>query len=148
MASLADTDAVIGKAMVMKGHIHSEEPLTVQGRVEGTIEIREHLLTVASGANVQARITARNIEVQGRVEGQIEAAEIVYIRKDAEFIGDIHAAGLVIEEGSFIKANIDLTRKPTESSSERSPEDAPLSSPLGELAEAVLLLELSQRSVR
>jgi cytoskeletal protein CcmA (bactofilin family) len=62
---------------------------------------------------VRAHINARNIEVQGRVEGQVEAAETVYIREDAEFIGDIHASSLVIEEGGYIKGNIDLTRRST-----------------------------------
>jgi cytoskeletal protein CcmA (bactofilin family) len=105
--------AVIGKSIVIKGDIHSRETLIIQGQVEGTIEIGEHLLTVASGADVRAHINARNIEVQGRVEGQVEAAETVYIREDAEFIGDIHASSLVIEEGGYIKGNIDLTRRST-----------------------------------
>src|SRR5215470_6685607 len=103
-------NAVIGKSIVIKGDIQSGEMLTIQGKVEGTIEIGEHLLTIASGADVRAHINGRNIEVQGRVEGQVEATETVYIREDAEFIGDIRASSLVIEEGGYIKGNIDLTR--------------------------------------
>ena len=105
--------AVIGKTIVIKGDIDSQEPLTIEGQVEGTIEIGAHLLTVASGANVRANITGHNIDVRGRAEGNVEAAETVYIRKDAEFIGDIHAASLVIEDGCYVKGNIDLTRRPS-----------------------------------
>jgi cytoskeletal protein CcmA (bactofilin family) len=109
----SSASAVIGKSIVIKGDIHSRETLIIQGQVEGTIEIGDHLLTVASGADVRAHINARNIEVHGRVEGLVEAAETVYIREDAEFIGDIHASSLVIEEGGYIKGNIDLTRRST-----------------------------------
>lgn len=102
--------AVIGKTIFISGDIRSEEPLTIEGNIDGTIQIGDHLLTIAEGASVRARITGNNVDVRGRVEGQVEAAETVYIRKEAEFIGDIHAASLVIEDGSYIKGNIDLTR--------------------------------------
>ena len=109
-SALASPSAVIGKTIVIKGDIQSREPLTIEGQVEGTIEIGDHLLTVASGANVRAHISGREVEVRGRIEGEVAAAEIVYIRKDAEFIGDLRASSLVIEEGSYITGNIELTR--------------------------------------
>jgi cytoskeletal protein CcmA (bactofilin family) len=115
--SFTSPTAVIGKTIVIKGDIHSEEPLTIQGRVEGLIEIGEHLLTVARGGDVKAQITARSVGVQGHVEGQVLAAETVHIHAGAEFVGDIYAASLIVEEGGYIKGNIDLTRKPADSSS-------------------------------
>lgn len=104
--------AVIGKTLVIKGDIHSQEPLTIEGQVDGTIEIDDHLLTIASGATVRAHVTGFNVELRGRVEGQVEAAATLSIRKDAEFIGDIRACSLVIEDGSYIKGNIELSRPP------------------------------------
>jgi cytoskeletal protein CcmA (bactofilin family) len=114
-SAFANPNAVIGKTIVIKGDIQSHEPLTIEGRVEGTIEIGEHLLTVAPGADVRAQISGRSVEVRGRVEGLVEAAQTVYIRTGAEFIGDLHASSLVIEEGSYIKANIELTRSTADS---------------------------------
>ena len=104
--------AVIGKTICISGDIRSEEPLTIEGRVEGTIQIEKNLLTIAEGADVRAHINGSNVEVRGRVEGQVDASHTVYVRKEAEFIGDIHAASLVIEDGCYIKGNIDLTRQP------------------------------------
>jgi len=115
----ATPSAVIGKTIVIKGEIQSQEPLTIEGRIEGTIEISDHLLTVAYGADVRAHITGSSVEVQGRVEGQVEAADTVYIRRDAEFIGDIYASSLIVEEGGYIKGKIDLTRQLAESPCER-----------------------------
>ena len=106
--------AVLGKSVVFKGQIESREDLIIEGEVEGTIEMVEHRLTVAVGGDVKANIIAREIEVLGSIEGRIEAVDKVYIRKGARFIGDVHSAGIVIEDGGFIKGNIDLSRQPSD----------------------------------
>jgi cytoskeletal protein CcmA (bactofilin family) len=131
-SAFASPNAVIGKTVVIKGDIRSREPLTIEGQVDGRIEMNEHLLTVAAGATVRAHISGHDVEVRGRVEGQVEATATVYIRKDAEFIGDIYASNLIVEDGSYIKGNIDLTRGgPFESSFETA-------EALGDLSDAVL----------
>ncbi|MBZ5611298.1 MAG: polymer-forming cytoskeletal protein [Acidobacteriia bacterium] len=102
--------AVIGPSVVIKGQIQSREDLTIEGQVEGTIEMSEHRLTIDANGRVQAGVNARVVEVQGSIQGQVEAVDKVYIRKGASFVGDIHSAGIVIEDGGYIKGNIDLTR--------------------------------------
>ncbi len=104
--------AVLGKSVVFKGQIESREDLVIEGEVEGTIEMIEHRLTIAASGEVKATVIAREMEVLGSVEGRVEAVDKVYIRKGARFIGDVHSAGIVIEDGGFIKGNIDLSRQP------------------------------------
>jgi cytoskeletal protein CcmA (bactofilin family) len=116
--------AVLGKSVVFKGQIESREDLVIEGEVEGTIEMVEHRLTIAAGGDVKANVIAREIEVLGSVEGRVEAVDKVYIRKGARFIGDVHSAGIVIEDGGFIKGNIDLSRQPSEVRSFSKPEPA------------------------
>jgi cytoskeletal protein CcmA (bactofilin family) len=116
--------AVLGKSVVFKGQIESREDLIIEGEVEGTIEMVEHRLTIAAGGDVKANIIAREIEVVGSVEGRIEAVDKVYIRKGARFIGDVHSAGIVIEDGGFIKGNIDLSRQPADVPSFSKPQPA------------------------
>jgi cytoskeletal protein CcmA (bactofilin family) len=106
--------AILGKSVVFKGQIESREDLIVEGDVEGTIEMMEHRLIIAASGEVKANVIAREIEVLGSIEGKVEAVDKVYIRKGARFIGDIHSAGIVIEDGGFIKGNIDLSRQLTE----------------------------------
>jgi len=103
--------AVLGKSVVFKGQIQSREDLIIEGEVEGTIDMMEHRLTIAADGDVHANVNAREIEVIGSIEGTAEAADKVYIRKGAKFVGDIHSAGIVIEDGGYIKGNIDLSRK-------------------------------------
>lgn len=104
--------AVLGKSVVFRGQIESREDLVIEGEVEGTIEMIEHRLTIAGTGDVKATVMARELEVLGSIEGKVEAVDKVYIRKGARFIGDVHSAGIVIEDGGFIKGNIDLSRQP------------------------------------
>jgi hypothetical protein len=48
------------------------------------------------------------------VQGKVEAAEKVYVRDGASVVGDIHSAGIVIEDGAYIKGGIDLSRPRTD----------------------------------
>jgi cytoskeletal protein CcmA (bactofilin family) len=106
--------AVLGKSVVFKGQIQSREDLVIEGEVEGTIEMIEHRLTIAASGELKAGVIAREVEVLGSIEGKVEAVDKVYIRKGARFIGDVHSAGIVIEDGGFIKGNIDLSRQPSD----------------------------------
>jgi cytoskeletal protein CcmA (bactofilin family) len=111
--------AVLGKNVVIKGQIRSREDLTIEGEVEGTIEMMEHRLTIAANGRVRADVKAREIEVLGSIQGKIEAVEKVYIRKTAELIGNIHSAGIIIEDGGYIKGSIELSRLPPDSQNVR-----------------------------
>ena len=102
--------ASLGKSVVVKGHLLSGEDLTIDGEIEGTIDMIEHRLTIAANGNVRANVKARDIEVHGYIEGKLEAVNKVYIRRGGKFVGDIHSAGIVIDEGGRIKGSIDLSR--------------------------------------
>ena len=105
------TAATVGKSVVIKGEILSREDLTIEGEIEGTIDIGEHRLTIATGGKVNADVNARELDVIGSMRGKIEAAEKVYVRNGANVIGDIHSAGIIIEDGAYIKGGIDLTSR-------------------------------------
>ena len=107
--------AGLGKSVVVKGHLLSGEDLTIDGEVEGTIEVLDHRLTIAASGSIRADVNARDIEIWGCIEGKLEAANQVHIRKGARFVGEIHAVGLVIEEGGYIRGSIDLSRHPAHS---------------------------------
>ena len=107
--------AGLGKSVVVKGRLLSGEDLTIDGEVEGAIEVLEHRLTIAATGRVRADVNARDIEIWGCIEGKLEAANQVHIRKGGRYVGEIHAAGLVIEEGGYIKGSVDLSRHPTHS---------------------------------
>ncbi len=102
--------SILGKGVVVKGEIHSGEPLTIEGEVQGSINIPEHRLTIAGSAKVRANVKAREIEIRGVFDGQAEVREKTYIRNGAQFTGDIHSGSIVIEDGGYIKGSVDLSR--------------------------------------
>ena len=107
--------AMLGKNVMVEGHIRSQEDLTIEGEVEGTIDMIEHRLTIATNGKVRANVKVREIEVLGSIQGKIEAVEKVYIRKSAQLVGDIRSAAIVIEDGGYIKGSIELSRQPADS---------------------------------
>ena len=102
--------AVIGKSVVVKGQILSREDLTIEGEVEGTVELQEHRLTVGQAGKVNAGVKARELVVLGTIQGNVDIADKIDIRKDAKLVGDIKTARIVIEDGAFFKGNIDIVR--------------------------------------
>jgi cytoskeletal protein CcmA (bactofilin family) len=117
--------AVLGKSVMVKGQIHSREDLTIDGEVEGTVELSEHRLTVGPNGRVQATIKAREIVVLGAVHGNVEATDKIDIRKDAKLIGDIKTARIVIEDGAYFKGSIDIVRADVAKAEKRPPQPAP-----------------------
>jgi cytoskeletal protein CcmA (bactofilin family) len=102
--------AMLGKNVLVVGHIRSQEDLIIEGEVEGTIDLIQHRLTIATNGKVRANVKVREIEVLGSIEGKIEAVEKVYIRKSAQLVGDVRSAGIIIEDGGYIKGSIELSR--------------------------------------
>jgi cytoskeletal protein CcmA (bactofilin family) len=102
--------AIIGKSVMIKGQIVSREDLTVDGEVEGTVELQDHRLTIGPNGKVRADIKAREIIVLGNVYGNVEVADKIEIRKEAKLVGDIRTARIVIEDGAYFKGSTDIVR--------------------------------------
>lgn len=104
--------AVIGKAVTIKGDIYSEEDLVVDGEVEGTIEVKDHLLTIGiNGKTKSSMIRARDVIVQGAVQGNIECAQKLTVKREGRLVGDVRTAGIVIDDEAYFKGSIDITRE-------------------------------------
>lgn len=102
--------AHIGKSVVIRGELSGSEDLYIDGQVEGTIELREHNLTVGPNGRVNANMNAKEVIVQGAVKGNIRAVDRVEIRKSGSVSGDLVAARIVIEDGAFFKGSIDIQK--------------------------------------
>ena len=102
--------AVIGKSVMIKGQIFSREDLTIDGEIDGSVQLEEHRLTVGPHGKLQAGVKAREIVVLGTIHGNVEASDKIDIRKDAKLVGDIKTARIVIEDGAYFKGSIDIVR--------------------------------------
>ena len=95
-------EAWVGKALLIQGKIISSENLTIHGRVEGTIELGDHSLTIGPGASVQADLVAKTIVVSGDVAGNLKATVKVELQATATVKGDIVAPVVVMADGAVI----------------------------------------------
>lgn len=107
--------SVIGRAVKIRGRVQSRQDLYVDGEIDGILEAPESRLTIGPNGRAAAGASAREIEVLGTVDGDVVSTERVSIRKGGRVIGDVRAAGIVIEDGAFFKGSIDIIRKSAQS---------------------------------
>jgi len=112
--------ASIGKSIVINGELSGSEDLTVEGQVEGKIELRDHVLTVGSNGRIKAQVSAKAIVVFGQVTGNLTASEKVDIKENGSVDGDIVAPRVAIADGSHFRGSIDMQRKDQPSSKQPS----------------------------
>jgi cytoskeletal protein CcmA (bactofilin family) len=98
--------AWVGKSVVFTGDLTSSEDLMVDGRVEGTIEVRLHTLTIGPDADIRANVTAARVVVLGTVTGSITATDKVDIRESGVVHGDISSAHLKMAEGAILRGRV------------------------------------------
>src|SRR3972149_5144281 len=67
--------AHIGKSVLIKGELSGSEDLYIDGQVEGTIELREHNLTIGPHGRVQANINAKEGILHGTLKGKVRAGD-------------------------------------------------------------------------
>jgi cytoskeletal protein CcmA (bactofilin family) len=101
----------IGKSVVIKGELNGSEDLTVEGHVEGRIELKDHVLTIGPHGRIKAEIHAKAVIVLGEVTGNISASEKVDIRDNGSVDGDIVAPRVAIAEGAHFRGSVDMQRK-------------------------------------
>ena len=118
------TTVNIGKSVIIKGELSGSEDLTIEGQVEGKIELRQNLLTIGPNGRIKAQIFAKAVVILGEVTGNVTATEKVDIRDNGSVDGDIAAPRVAIAEGAHFRGSIDMQRtgaKPADTKSESKP---------------------------
>jgi cytoskeletal protein CcmA (bactofilin family) len=101
----------IGKSVVFKGELNGSEDLTIEGHVEGTIQLRDHVLTIGPNGRIKAQVFAKSVIVLGEVTGNVTASDKVDIRDNGSVDGDIVAPRVAIAEGAHFRGSVDMQRK-------------------------------------
>jgi cytoskeletal protein CcmA (bactofilin family) len=101
----------IGKSVVIKGELNGSEDLTIEGQVEGKIELKDHALTIGPNGKIKAQVFAKSVIVLGEVNGNVTASEKVDIRDGGSVDGDIASPRVAIAEGAHFRGSVDMQRK-------------------------------------
>jgi cytoskeletal protein CcmA (bactofilin family) len=111
----------IGKSVVIKGELNGSEDLTIEGQVEGKIELRQNILTIGPNGRIKAQVFAKAVVVQGHVTGDITATERVDIRDNGSVDGDLVSPRVAIADGAHFRGSIDMQRQGAKTTADGKP---------------------------
>jgi cytoskeletal protein CcmA (bactofilin family) len=102
----------IGHGVAIEGRIMSAQDLRIDGKVEGTIEVGDHGVTVGQSAEIRADLVVKWILISGAVIGDVTATERVEVKQGASVTGDITTPRLLLAEGGVINGTVDAAGRP------------------------------------
>lgn len=104
--------ATIGPSITIRGEVGGDEDLIVQGRIEGTVNLAKHSVTIGASGKVKADVYGKTVVVEGEVVGDVEAAEQIVLRRSAVVEGNIRAPRVALEDGAVFRGGIEMEAAP------------------------------------
>ncbi|HEY4951305.1 MAG TPA: polymer-forming cytoskeletal protein [Candidatus Acidoferrales bacterium] len=102
--------AILGPGLTVKGQISGDEDLQIDGKVEGSITLKGQRLTVGQNGEVVSDVRARDVIVYGKVRGNLFAEDRIEVKKDGSVIGNITGGRVSIEDGAYLKGQVEIER--------------------------------------
>jgi cytoskeletal protein CcmA (bactofilin family) len=100
--------AVIGSSITVKGDISGDEDVMILGRVQGTVNLAQHNVTIGPSGRVKADVHGKMVIVEGEVDGDLRAGEQIILRKTAKVEGSISAPRVALEDGAVFRGGIEM----------------------------------------
>jgi cytoskeletal protein CcmA (bactofilin family) len=101
------TEARIGSGASVRGRIHGEGDLLVEGRVEGDVALRGDL-TIAEGASVECEaVETHALTVAGALEAEVTASGPIRLESSARVRGNLRGAAVAIADGARFSGRVD-----------------------------------------
>ena len=99
--------AQLGRSISVKGEITGSEDLTIDGQVDGRIDLPNHILTVGPNATICADITAKSVMIFGTILGSVTAHERVEVRRSGSVEGNVICLRMVVQDGAILSGKIE-----------------------------------------
>jgi cytoskeletal protein CcmA (bactofilin family) len=107
MARGGAAGTTIGSGTRVRGRIHGDGDLVIEGRVEGDVAVRGDL-TVAEGAELASEaVEAQSVTIAGTLEGDVHAAGSVRLGSSARVRGDLRGSTVAIDEGARFSGRLE-----------------------------------------
>lgn len=100
--------ASIGRSLTIKGEISGGESLYIDGRIEGTINIPDHRVTVGRNGSIKADVNAREVVIMGKVHGNVICSDRLDIRSEGSVTGDVVVQRISVEDGAILKGSVQV----------------------------------------
>lgn len=102
-----DNITLLAKGVVLKGEIHVEGTVRIDGRLDGDIQTKGQVIIGEDGL-VQGTITAGTVISSGRIKAKVMADERVQLMRTATLIGEVLTPVLIIEEGAKLQGVMEM----------------------------------------
>ena len=102
-----DNITLLAKGVVLKGEIHVEGTVRIDGRLDGEIQTKGQVIIGEDGL-VQGTITAGTVISSGRIKAKVMADDRVQLMRTATLIGEVLTPLLIIEEGAKLQGVMDM----------------------------------------
>src|SRR5678810_217489 len=90
----------LGPTIVVSGELTSGEDITVQGRVNGQVMVKDAALTIGEQAQLHADVRGTRVLVKGHLKGSIVASERIELTPSAAVEGSLSANQVVLSDGT------------------------------------------------
>ncbi len=107
MADTAKGPCIIGSKIIIRGSLTGSEDLVIEGRVEGTVGLKNHLTIEESGV-VEADINVAEATINGQMRGDVVAGRSATISASAKVVGNVRAPRITVEDGARFKGSIEM----------------------------------------
>ncbi|WP_437914612.1 polymer-forming cytoskeletal protein [Sorangium sp. So ce302] len=99
-------ESLIGRGARIRGRVHGDGSLRVEGSVEGNIQLAGDL-EIEDGATVTGDVEASSLVVSGQLTGDVASRGPVTIRATAQYAGNVGGSEVILEEGAAFAGRIE-----------------------------------------
>ena len=97
----------IGQGIFIKGDLNGSEDLVVEGRIEGSITLKNHLLVGQTGL-LEANVQSEAVTVYGEILGDVSATQKIELNETARVVGDLDAPSIFLADGAKFRGRINM----------------------------------------
>jgi cytoskeletal protein CcmA (bactofilin family) len=99
----------IGQTIFVKGQLSATEDILIAGRVDGEIQLGEHVLTIQPTAQLTAEVLAKSVIIGGAIRGDIVAGDSIALQNTASVSGKIAAPRIAICDGADFNGRVETS---------------------------------------
>ena len=104
----------MGQSIAIKGELSGAEDLTLEGQVEGKINLPDNVLTIGTSARINAEVVAKSIVVLGQLVGNVTVKEKFELRAGGSMQGNLKAPRIAMADGAIFGGKVEMPgRRPS-----------------------------------
>jgi len=98
--------SVLGRGARVRGRVHGEGDLRVEGQIEGDVSVTGDL-SIDEGGSIAGQVEAGSVTIFGALQGDVAARGPVAIRSTAKVTGHMGGVEVSLEEGAEFSGRIE-----------------------------------------